>query len=177
VRWRPNRRKEAWASSSPRGVNGGGVSVESGGRKKGGKALVTGNSPRWSPDDRGALRAVGVARERREEKRGLSAFCAEATHAPGGGKGGSSMGAPRRGERGGVRHGRNAQQGMGPVEQKPVRGRDGGVRATQVTLARSRGGRHRQVGQLGGWGPDAEIEKKGERVTGGPGFLNLTQIQ
>jgi hypothetical protein len=35
VRWRPNRRKEARASGSSRGVNGGGVSVESG--ERGGK--------------------------------------------------------------------------------------------------------------------------------------------
>jgi hypothetical protein len=47
---------------------------------------------------------------------------------------------------------------------------------TQVMLAQRGGGRHQQVGRLGGWGPDAEIERKGERVTGGPGFLNLTQI-
>jgi hypothetical protein len=63
------------------------------------------------------------------------------------------------------------------VEQKPRRDEDGDVRAAQVTLVWSRGRRRQQVGRPGGWGPDAEIEKKGEMVTGGLSFLNLTQIQ
>jgi hypothetical protein len=51
--------------------------------------------------------------------------------------------------------------------------------------ARGRQGK-REKGESGGteqwagpreWGPAVAIEKKGERVTGGPGFLNLTQIQ
>jgi hypothetical protein len=29
VRWGPNRRKEAWASGSPRGASGGGILMES----------------------------------------------------------------------------------------------------------------------------------------------------
>jgi hypothetical protein len=126
--------------------------VESGGRKKGGKALVTGNSPRWSPDDRGALRAVGVARERREEKRGLSAFCAEATHAPGGGKGGVQHGraTQRRAGRGPAWAQRTAREGPGGAETRARQGRrragDAGDAGTEQGREASTGGPARRVG-------------------------------
>jgi hypothetical protein len=70
VRWGPNRRKEAWASGSPRGVNDDGVSAKSG-RKEGGKTLVTGNGPRWSPEEGGGV-LVGwsVSLESEERRKG-----------------------------------------------------------------------------------------------------------
>jgi hypothetical protein len=86
VRWGPNQRKEARASGSPRGVNGGGVSVESGG-KRGGETLIARNGLRWSPEEGGARGAVGVTWERREEKRALVPFVPKQLTRRGGGKG------------------------------------------------------------------------------------------
>jgi hypothetical protein len=122
VRWRPNRRKEARASGSSRGVNGGGVSVESG--EGGGKrALVTENGPRWSPEEGGCSWGSRCHTGAKRGEEDLSAFCAEVTHAPGRRmEGRSGMGTPHGGERGGVWYRHGAQRGRGPVEQKPGRG-------------------------------------------------------
>jgi hypothetical protein len=69
------------------------------------EAWASGGRPRKG----GARGTVGVARERKEEKRALVPFCAEVTHAPGRREGGegSSAGVTRRGERGGARQSRN----------------------------------------------------------------------
>jgi hypothetical protein len=117
VRWGPNQRKEARASGSPRGVNGGGVSMESGG-KRGGETLIARNGLRWSPKEGGCSWGGRCHMGAKRGEKGLSAFCAEATHAPWRREGGRGSGAgmTRGGERGGVRHGRGAQRGRGPAE-------------------------------------------------------------
>jgi hypothetical protein len=62
--------------------------VKVGERKKGGSSSHWERPEVVARGKGGARGAVGVAWELREEKGGLSAFCAEATLAPGGGKGG-----------------------------------------------------------------------------------------
>jgi hypothetical protein len=119
--------------------------MKAGRRKKGGELQSPGTA-RVGRSRKGGVRgAVGVVWELREEKGGLSAFCAEATHAPGGGKGGSGMGSPHRGERGGVRHGCDAQRGRGPVEQKLRRGSAGDA-GTEEGREAPTGGPARRVG-------------------------------
>jgi hypothetical protein len=115
VRWGPNRRKEARASGSPRGANGGDVSIESGG--KGGAKLWSSGTARGGRPRKGGCSWGGRCRAgaKRGEK-GLSAFCAEAAHAPGRSEGGSGAVTTRGGEWGGVRHGRGTQRGRGLVE-------------------------------------------------------------
>jgi hypothetical protein len=62
VRWGPNRRKEARASGSPRGVNDSGVSTEAGEKKRGSSGHR--ERPVVVARGRGGARgAVGVTRE------------------------------------------------------------------------------------------------------------------
>jgi hypothetical protein len=123
-------KKGVRASSSPSGANGGCISTESG-RKRGGETPIAGNGSRWSPEEGGYSWGGRCHAGAKRGETSLSAFCAEATHAPGRREGGSSAGVTHEGERGGVRHRRGAQRGRGSTEQKPGRGEDGGVWAAR----------------------------------------------
>jgi hypothetical protein len=100
--------------------------------EKEGVKLQSSGTARGGHSRKGGTRGVGgVARERREEKWYLVPFVLKRLTRRGGGKGGSSAGVTREGERGGVWHRRGAQRGRGSTEQKPRRGEDGGVWAAR----------------------------------------------